>query len=632
MFRKIVSSLPFSPALVGQLGFYAKRLKKEELTRRLGLIFTVLAVIMQSFTVFSPPEQALASNGSDIIPGGITSVAQVLSTYDAGSKGQNDFKDLMDYLGITRGELADMSHKVEYVCSSDKDWISFGRQHHYSASEGELVHNVPRQAGGVSKFYSVPLYRFDSVNNHINCYDSYIGTSKKAGKFSIMRKCGNIQIKKDIQKFPKGHFVTATCKTIQGYAYDERQTGLPVKVYLFFGGPPGKGKQYGPLTANQASPSSPVGSGHGFNFAVPEEYQKSTKPTVVWATLQPLAGWNQPAVQFDNKTEIPGNCVPPQTPTASCVGLTKSSIDRTKLKLQATAETEQSATITSYSFTVVDSSGKKVYEETVTSGNKTASSKVIEPTKDGKYVAKVVVNTSVGPKTSAECEVPFEINPTDKCPYPGSGGIEPNNPECKPCPQNEKLWINDPDCSPTITQSKEAKNLTKNISDANGTTAAASDRIEFVVNTTNIGSTPITTSVTESLTDILEYARLIDAGGGVMDQQTKILSWGDVKLDPQKNDTRRFVVQLLDAIPATPRGANNPAAFNCVMTNAYGNTIEIMVECPAVKSVETTVKDLPRTGPTENVLFGSVLLMAVTYFYARSRQMHKEALLVRKDF
>ena len=30
MFRKLVSNLAFSPALVGQLGFYAKRLRKEE--------------------------------------------------------------------------------------------------------------------------------------------------------------------------------------------------------------------------------------------------------------------------------------------------------------------------------------------------------------------------------------------------------------------------------------------------------------------------------------------------------------------------------------------------------------------------------------------------------------------------
>jgi hypothetical protein len=62
MFRKLVSSLPFSPALVGQLGFYARRLSKEQATRRLGLIFTALALVVQSFAMFSPPEQTYAAS------------------------------------------------------------------------------------------------------------------------------------------------------------------------------------------------------------------------------------------------------------------------------------------------------------------------------------------------------------------------------------------------------------------------------------------------------------------------------------------------------------------------------------------------------------------------------------------
>ncbi len=61
MFRKLVSNLAFSPALVGQLGFYAKRLRKEEATRRAGLVFVALALVVQSFSVFSPPESATVS-------------------------------------------------------------------------------------------------------------------------------------------------------------------------------------------------------------------------------------------------------------------------------------------------------------------------------------------------------------------------------------------------------------------------------------------------------------------------------------------------------------------------------------------------------------------------------------------
>ena len=81
MFEKLVSGLPFSPALVGNLGFYARRLKKEEASRRLGLILTAMALVVQSFAVFSPPEPANAASSNDLIYGGVSTLAQVLAVY-----------------------------------------------------------------------------------------------------------------------------------------------------------------------------------------------------------------------------------------------------------------------------------------------------------------------------------------------------------------------------------------------------------------------------------------------------------------------------------------------------------------------------------------------------------------------
>ncbi|HEU5187706.1 MAG TPA: hypothetical protein VFT87_04335 [Candidatus Saccharimonadales bacterium] len=634
MFRKLVSNLPFSPALVGQLGFYVKRLSKEEVTRRLGLIFTAMAIVVQSFAVFSPPEQALASSRPDIIPGGISSVQQILDTYDAGARGQNDFKDLMDYMGINRDELESMNDKVVYVCSTDdnKSIISFGRRHNYSAAEGELVHNVPRQTGGFSIFYSVPLYRFDSVHNRpINCYDSYVGHSEKVGWFAIMRKCGNVQIKKNIQKFPKGHFISATCKTLLGYAYDERQLNLPVSIYLYFDGQPGKGRQYGPITANLTQPTSPASGAHGFSFSVPEEYQKSNKPVSVWAVMQPLPGWNLPTVQFDNTVEIPGNCLPSQTPITECSALQIHQIDRTRIRLDASARADEGTSISSYTFTVVNKEGHKVHDKTVPSTSKTQSSEVIQLS-PGEYTAKVVVKTSLGDRESPECSRLVSISQADKCPYNGAAALPLQDPDCKPCPYNDSLWIKDPNCNPTISLSKEARNLTQQVANANGTTAKVSDRIEFTIYTTNTGSNAITTLIEEDLGDVLEYARLIDAGGGSFNEETKILSWGQVPIAGQQTEKWRFTIQVNETIPQTPQGANNPAAYNCIMTNAYGNTIDINVNCPPVKAVESAVKRLPETGVGANIAFGTGLFMVVTYFFARSRQLKKEMQLIRKDY
>ena len=57
MFKKIISRLPYSPSMIHSLGFYAKRLRKEEATRKIGLILTALALIVQSFTVFHRQNQ-----------------------------------------------------------------------------------------------------------------------------------------------------------------------------------------------------------------------------------------------------------------------------------------------------------------------------------------------------------------------------------------------------------------------------------------------------------------------------------------------------------------------------------------------------------------------------------------------
>lgn len=632
MFRKLVSNLPFSPALVGQLGFYAKRLRKEQFTRRLGLVFTALALIVQSFTVFTPPEQALASSGSDIIPGGVRTVQDIINVYDDGAKGKNDFKDLMDYFGVSRSEIAGMDTKVVYICSSDKTITSFGRRHNYSAAEGELVHTIPKQTGGFSTFYSVPLYRFDSVNNKVNCYDAYVGKSAKIGWFAVMRKCGNFQIKTSVRKLPKAHLVTASCKTIQGYAYDERQGDLKVKVYLYFNGPPGKGQQVGPIAADQATPSSPIGAGHGFSIAVPEQYQKSTTPTTVWMVMQPLPGWNQPTVQSDNTVTIPGNCTPTATPAAQCIDLHVGIINRTNFNMTAKASKSGGATISGYTFVVMDASGKKVYEKAIASAADTASTGNFELKNVGNYTAKVVVNTSVGAKESINCAKPMQVSPPEKCIY--NGGIIAADENCKPCPYDSTVWIKDEEkCRPQISQSKEAKNLTQNKADANNTTAKAGDRIEFTVYTTNIGSGTVTTTIEESLADVLQYSKLTPhEGGATFNDTSKVLSWGTVNLGPQQTDVRKFVVQVHDTIPSTPRGANDPASYNCLMTNSYGNTINIHVECPLDKQVESAVHELPSTGPGENIVFGTIVLMVVTYFYARSRQMNKEVRLIRKEF
>lgn len=629
MFRKLVTNVPFSPALVGQLGFYARRLKREEATRRLGLVFTALALVVQSFAVFTPPENANAANASDFIRGGVDSKQQFLQAYDRSARGNGDLKAIFDYAGITRAELAAMQEgnlNSKGKGTGAGAWKTWGRVSRFSPAEGEVKHVVPRDSGGVSTVYSRPLWRFDSKPYTIKYGSSYpalFGYSKKLGQFAIMKDCGNLVTTKTPKPAPQGNFIKATCQTITGAAYDARNRNRDVKVYLYFGGPPGKGERSRAIKASL--------SGNKFKFDVPQKYQTANKPTRVWGSLVPLPGWGSGSVQFGNTALIPGDCVKPRpVAAASCTNLELRRIDRTNVSLIATATTANGASIKGYTFEIRDSSGNVVESRTINSSGKSVDSGRLTLANDGSYTARVVVATSVGNKTGGDCAMNFRVAPPENCPL--NPDLTVNDPRCEPCPENPQLWAEDPACEPETIQGKTGTNLTQ-AAEADAVTARAGDRIEYTIYVENTGQVPATATLEEQLTDVLEYATLQNNGGGRYEEknEVKLLSWGDVTLQPGEKQSRTFVVQLLEKIPVTAQGQSEPGSYDCIMTNAFGNTVSTKVDCAAPKLVEQTVKELPKTGPTENVIFGGGLLAVVTYFWGRSRQLGREIRLVRKE-
>lgn len=527
MFRKLVSNLPYSPALVGQLGFYARRLRQEEGVRRLGLIFTALALVVQSFAVFSPPDPANAANPSDFIYGGISTKTQLLSAYDASARGNGDLKNIFDYAGITRAELNGVRNGT--INSREKGtgsgaWLSWGRQHRFSADQGEVKHD----ANG-STIYSRPLHKFDSkayTIRHGSTYQVLIGQSAKMGTFAIIKDCANL--------------VT---------------TKLPI--------PP---------------PPPPP---------------------------------------------------PAPKPETRCSALTLKRIDRTTVSLTARAEALNGARITGYEFSVKNGAST-VATDTKTTGATTAASDPIELPEPANYTGSVVVKTSIGDKTSANCAVAITVAPPDVCPLNPEFSIE--DEECQPCPDNEELWYKDADCAPKVASSKEAKNLSQNNIDATTTTANASDRIQYTISVYNVGKVPATVEFKEELADTLEYATIQDNGAGTFDDEAKVLSWDDVVLQPGEKESRSFVVSLVDTIPSTPQGTSDRTSYDCIMTNAFGTTVNVDVNCTTPKLVEGTIAELPKTGPGENILFAGILATTATFFYARSRTMSKEVRLIRKEF
>ncbi|MGV9001994.1 MAG: hypothetical protein ACOH18_03510 [Candidatus Saccharimonadaceae bacterium] len=185
MFKKIVSQLSFSPALVGQLGFYAKRLRKEQTTRRLGLVFVALALVVQCLAVFQPPEAANASSSNDFIPGGLgtgsnLSINNFLAPYD---RNDRHLQDIMNNAGITRAEIAAMQFSTVNAGTT----TSYGYEDRAGSTPITIVDG---NYTPVTTIYgrNMTVWGYKASDNIY----AFVGQSAKAGWFAIIRGCGNL--------------------------------------------------------------------------------------------------------------------------------------------------------------------------------------------------------------------------------------------------------------------------------------------------------------------------------------------------------------------------------------------------------------------------------------------------------
>jgi uncharacterized repeat protein (TIGR01451 family) len=517
MFRKLVSNLAFSPALVGQLGFYARRLRKEEMTRRTGLVFIALSLVVQSFAVFSPPEPANASNADNIIYSGIRNKEDLLAVYDRGSDsaGRKDIKEIYTHFGITRADIANM------------------RMGSYNTGDfnGQLK-SVGRSDWGVP--YRTPV---QVANSTTTVYTGgFIGTHGKSWPMPALIGTRSID----------GAWVAITL-----------DCGNPVYVV----------------------PPPPV-----------------------------------------------------KNPGAACTILSVATINRNSIRMNAKASTTDGATISGYTYTIKNAKGVAVLNQRVTD-TKPTSSLDYKLAADGTYTAQVTAITSVGEKSAPTCVASFVVSPEPRCPV--NTGLVASSPDCKPCPSDNSVWYKDAQCIAAFELSKSVRNITQSLDDANNTQAKPGDQLQYTLRVKNIGKDQGAYTMTDTVADILEYATITNMGDGkIMTQSATspaVATWPSFPVKVGETVEKVIVVKVKETIPAMAANLSNPQSYNCTVTNTFGNTLNVSIECPPEKVIEQTIAELPHTGASENMIFSAIVVAVAVYFYARSRQTSKEIRLIRRD-
>jgi len=174
-----------------------------------------------------------------------------------------------------------------------------------------------------------------------------------------------------------------------------------------------------------------------------------------------------------------------------------------------------------------------------------------------------------------------------------------------------------------------ATNITQN-SDATTVVANAGDIIRYTLTTKNVSSSSIDYQVSDQLDDVLEYADVIDTGGGTLNGGT--ITWPVTSISAGATLTETFMIRVKNPIPSTPIGVTDIYSFDLRMDNIYGNDVHITVHTPLAKTIEKTSNSLPDTGPGIVTLI--VLLVAgfVLFFYFRNRQLMLEVKHLRNDY
>jgi len=250
---------------------------------------------------------------------------------------------------------------------------------------------------------------------------------------------------------------------------------------------------------------------------------------------------------------------------------------------------------------------------------------------EGEYRFKLSVKYDSSTKEALfnginRCAKDIKVEQTDACPE--VPGIQESTEQCYVCPEGE-------DDSFCLQLSKKASNETQNIDDANNTVAKPGDVVTYTLMVKNDNPREFKDFVVEEpISDILEYADIVDLHGG--EQETidgiAIVRWPETDIPANGTIEKQLTIRIKDPLPKTNTPSSDPSSYDMMLTNVYGNKVNIKLPPNVPKTTEQVVTNLPNTGPAENIAIATSLTVFVGYFFARTRLMKKELDIVRSEY
>lgn len=631
MFQKLLSNLPFNPSLIGKVTFYTQRLRKEAFVRRLGVFFIIAAIGVQLFAMVAPAQPSLAASANDLKYGGFSSQGDIVNYCQENA----EYRGILQHFGV---ECIDIFFgTVKNVNSRDYDGklLSMGRLDYPIA--GEQPVNIP----GLGTYYMRYLWGWDAPGTTSN-YQSVVGTRQDGTTFVILFDCGNLAIIGTPPPPTPAPKIISCSNLFMSVAAGSK---VPINTVIKVNGqasganlPPGElvDMNYDYVTDTGAVLGTDRASGIPFSGGTATDNdQRSftvTKPGHFFfrVFVKYESGTKEAIPSFACLKDVYVETPPPEKPPEKeleCTALIPSFnsgqvvVTGTKVTVrgQAGGKHIPAGEKVDMYYDYTDAAGK-VIDADKALGVAFSGASAIDKTprefkldKAGTYNFRLAVKYDNSSKSAAG-------NLTGNC-------IKKIvvQPPCEQAKTNDEV-----EC---IILNKKAKNDTQNIPDANETVAHAGDVVTYTLSAKNTSKNTTIKKfiVEENITDVLEYADVVDLHGGVKDDKNTV-KWPATDVKAGQTIEKQLTVRIKNPIPNTPIASSNPGSFDMTMTNKYGTSVNIKLPPTVTKTTEQVTRSLPNTGPGETMVVGFTLTAIVGYFLARNRLMIKELELVRSDY
>jgi uncharacterized repeat protein (TIGR01451 family) len=603
MFEKLIALLPYSPSMVQQLAFYGKRMKDEAVIRRTGLIFIVLAFMIQFFAVISPPALTSAASNNDLINGGYNSASE--ASRDCSSNLEN-YGKILNYYGITCSEVANSPTVTIKSTDDNRNLYSMGRLPYGLAGE------TPVNAAGAT-YYMRYLWSWDK-GGPASSYQALRILSQNHTLYYLLYGCGNLVS----VGLPTPYTAPAPA---------------PAPVPVSIGAAPGT-----VVPAPTPVPKAPILKLEKTTLAGYPQANSNVAPgtTLGYNIIIDNSGGTASDVTLNDSVPT-STTYSYMSPNAGATSHTyNSSTNQATWKWSSIAnETGDYTTQLKVTVNANATNGQKICNiaHVVTGSTTVASNEVCMTVAVNAPPPTPTPTTTATTPAPTPTPAPIPAPPTSPAPTPTptpcqyDTSIPSASSECVPCAAS----LSTQDTLACVTVHKTAANLTENIVDANNTTAHSGDVILYTIYADNTGKGAVNQFVfQENLSDVMDYATPTDLHGGSIDSND-VVTWPSQTLDAGQTATQQITVEVKNPIPTTPEDPADPGHFDSVMTNVYGNTVNINVPQTPTTAVETASTTLPNTGPGTSIFIAALIVLISAYFYNRARLLAKESAIIAQE-